>query len=245
MQRFEDQIRTLLAELEYRIGQPLKPTSPVLSWLVEYVAVLLNKYHINDATNLTAYEFMHGKQADEEKLAYFGERVFFSVPKRRRSNLDLRWSVGVFLGTMMSSTEALVGLPNGDVTRSASIARLIPSQKWSADTILNITGVPSQPTRSGYDDSILESFSNPHLMLDAEAKARIDGESPDDVDLPLCLHLGRKLPNVRITRGDLDKYSYTEGCPRCEHTKLGVVQHMNSNHWDACRRRVYTQMFVS
>ena len=128
VQRFEDQLRTLLAELEYRIGQSLTPTSPVLSWLVEYVCVILNKYHVNDATNLTAYEFLHGKPADQEKLAYFGERVFFSVPKRRRSNLDLRWSVGVYLGTMMTSSEALIGLPNGDVTRTASIARLIPRQ---------------------------------------------------------------------------------------------------------------------
>ena len=156
VQRFEDQLRTLLAELEHRLGRTLPPTSPVLAWLVEYVSVILNKYNINDSINMTAYEYLHGKEADAERLAYFGERVYFSVPKRRRSNLDLRWSVGVYLGTMMTSSEALIGLPNGDVTRTASIARLIPSQKWKADAVLGITGTPAKPTKSGYDDAVLE-----------------------------------------------------------------------------------------
>ena len=70
VQRFEDQLRTLLAELEHRLGTQLKPDSPALAWLVAYVTVLLNKYHVNDDTNLTAYEYLHGKPADEEKLAF-------------------------------------------------------------------------------------------------------------------------------------------------------------------------------
>ena len=93
VQRFEDQLRTFLAELENRIGQALKTTSPVLACLVEYVAVVLTKYHVQESTHLTPYEYLHGHAASEQ-LAYFAERVFFSVPKRRRSNLDLRWSAG-------------------------------------------------------------------------------------------------------------------------------------------------------
>ena len=185
VQRFEDQIRTFLAELEHRIGTSLTPSSPILAWLVEYVTVVLNKYHVNEATGVTAYEYLHGKAADEERLAYFGERVFFSIPKRCRSNLDLRWSIGVFLGTMMHSNEAWIGLPNGDVTRTASVARLIPSQKWNAQSVLGVTGTPARPTRSGYDDSVIESYSNPHLMLDAEQKAIVDRDDPDDMDLPV------------------------------------------------------------
>ena len=76
VQAVEDQVRTLLAELEDRLGHALKPKDPVLSWLVEYCAVLLNKYHINEATGKTAYEALHGQEASE-RLAYFGERVLF------------------------------------------------------------------------------------------------------------------------------------------------------------------------
>ena len=84
VQRFEDHIRTLLAELEYRIGTALAPTSPVLAWLVEYVSVLLNKYHEHGSINLTSYEYLHGKAADEERLAYFGERGLFQHTQETR-----------------------------------------------------------------------------------------------------------------------------------------------------------------
>ena len=110
VQQLEDQVRTLLGELEDRIKQQLKPDAPVVSWLVEYAAVLLNKYHVHEDTGQTAYENLHGHPS-EERLAYFGERLYFHVPKRRRSNLDLRWAEGIFLGTLMTSTEALMVCP--------------------------------------------------------------------------------------------------------------------------------------
>ena len=79
---------------------------------MEYAAVLLNKYHANGSTGRTAYATVHGREATE-KLAHVGERVYFLVPKRRRSNLDLRWAVGVYLGTLMTSNEAIDALPDG------------------------------------------------------------------------------------------------------------------------------------
>ena len=92
VQRVEDQLRTFLGELESRLGYQLKSNAPILSWLVEYVAVVLNKYHINDSTGLTAYKDLHGADASERR-AYIGERVHFLAPARRRSNLDLRMGI--------------------------------------------------------------------------------------------------------------------------------------------------------
>ena len=117
------------------------------------------------------------------------------MPKRRRSNLDLRWSIGIFLGTIMSSNEALIGLPNGDVTRARSVARLIPSQQWEPERILAITGTPAKPTASGFDDAQLESLFHPHLLLDAEQVALMDEDrEPVDTGMHLCLHVDRRLP---------------------------------------------------
>ena len=75
VQSFEDYIRTLLAELEHRLGQQVAPSHPLLAWLVEYSAVLLNKYDPCEATGVTPYELLHGKPA-EERLAYFGETLY-------------------------------------------------------------------------------------------------------------------------------------------------------------------------
>ena len=128
VQQVEDHLRTHLAELEERLGQPLKSDNPILAWLVEYIAVLLNKYHPHEATGETAYQSLHGKEA-EERLAYFAEQVYFHVHSRRRSNLDLRWGTGIFLGTLMASTECPDGLSNGDVLRSQCHSPLHPKSK--------------------------------------------------------------------------------------------------------------------
>ena len=42
VQRVEDHIRTLLGELESRLDHQFTAEHPVVSWLVEYAAVLLN-----------------------------------------------------------------------------------------------------------------------------------------------------------------------------------------------------------
>ena len=69
----------MLADLEDRLGEPLKPESPVLSWLVEYAAVIINKRHVHGSTNQTAYSALHGKDA-EEKLAYVCRKGLFPHP---------------------------------------------------------------------------------------------------------------------------------------------------------------------
>ena len=74
VQHLEDHMRTLLAELEDRLNCQLKSDSPVLSWLIEYSATLINKYHVHESTNSTAYQALHGHAASE-RLAYFGERI--------------------------------------------------------------------------------------------------------------------------------------------------------------------------
>ena len=48
VQRLEDHVRTLLAELEDRLDHQLRPDSHVVSWLAEYASVLLNKCHVNE-----------------------------------------------------------------------------------------------------------------------------------------------------------------------------------------------------
>ena len=149
-----------------------------------------------------------------------------------------------FLGTLMTSNEALIALPDGDVTRARSIARLIPSQRWMKEAVEAIRGVPARPRpKCPSDDSRIETFNNPHLMMDAELKSKLEEEDFMTSDLPLCLHDGRKLPSLRITKQDLDRYGPTSGCPRCFNYQSGYDG--TANHWESCRRRIYRLMYQS
>ena len=143
VQEIENHVRTLKAALESRIRKRIPSSHPIVRWLIEHSATTLNKYavHGDGATLSTAYEQLHGKKASE-KLAEFGERVLFWIPKKRRAKLDLPWSSGMFLGTTMTTNEAYVGLPDGDVIRTSAVCRIRPDQRWNADLLQGITGTP-------------------------------------------------------------------------------------------------------
>lgn len=76
----------------------------------------------------------------------------------------------------------------GTWPKTNSIARLVPSQRWRPAAILSIKGTPARPTALDNDDAIIESFSNPQRMLNAEQRALLDKEDVPESDLPLCLH---------------------------------------------------------
>ena len=89
----EDMVRCHKAHLEHCIGKTIPVHHPVVSWLVEYVAVLISKYHLT-ADGTTGYQNLHGQIANE-RLTQFGENHHFYIPKKRRAKLDLVWSTGI------------------------------------------------------------------------------------------------------------------------------------------------------
>ena len=88
VQSFEDDLRTLKSAFEERIGARLASTHPVLKWLVEHAASLRTRFAVTK-NGITAYEHLHGRKANE-KIIEFGERVFYFVPRRLRSKLNLK-----------------------------------------------------------------------------------------------------------------------------------------------------------
>ena len=127
VREIEGTVRCFKAELEHRAKIRFPVRHPVIQWLVEYMGVLLSKYHLLK-DNAAPYEALHGQRAQENITCWKG--CFFFVPKRRRAKLDLCWAEGVYLGTLMGSNECLVGLPNGDVTRARGVGRMRENQRW-------------------------------------------------------------------------------------------------------------------
>ena len=79
--------------MEARIGQKLPPTHPVMYWLIEHCASILNRHFVtSDGT--TAYQHTNGKKS-KGQTAEFGEKVLYHVPKKLRGKLSLRWKTGI------------------------------------------------------------------------------------------------------------------------------------------------------
>ena len=237
VQSVEDHLRTMKGALEHRIAARIPSQHPVMKWMTEYTAVLMCKYAVH-ATGKTSYQELHGKRA-REKLAEFGERVFYFVPKRRRAKLDLRWELGIYLGTTMHSNEVNIGLKSGNVTRARAISRIRPDKRWNMNLVQKIVGTPMIPGPIDADLSI-ETHEDPHANLDDADRAKQDDDAPkgdsEDAD-----EKSRAARRMMITQKDIDMYGETDGCPKCARYASGVKPG-GVLHSEECRDRFYRMM---
>ena len=60
-QTFEDQLQTLKSAIESRTNSRIPSDHPVMRWLVEHSASLLNRFKAHGDGN-TAYQALHGKR---------------------------------------------------------------------------------------------------------------------------------------------------------------------------------------
>ena len=138
VQAIEDQIRVMKAALESRLSARIPSQHPVMKWMVEYAAVILEQICCStfgpNCVSRSPWEDESARDLlNSEKL------VLHFVPKKHRHKLDMRWGIGVFLGTTMSSNENFIGLSNGTVIRCRAINRVRPDKRWSPDLIQKIT----------------------------------------------------------------------------------------------------------
>ena len=79
-----------------------------------------------------------------------------------------------------SSNEYYLALPNGNVVKSKSILRVVPSGRWDQKSLFAVQSIPGKHTMSDDSDDVdIEAFAHPHENLDdAERDAR-DSEAAD------------------------------------------------------------------
>jgi len=243
VQMFEDQLRTLKAALEAHMGTRLPVDHAVMKWLIQHVASIHNRQTTN-SDGQTPYEVRHGRRS-RGRTAEFGERLLYYVPKKLRAKLDLRWRVGVFLGTADRSNEAFIGTRSGNVVKSRSLARVVEDSRWDRESIFRVSGTPMQlcPNPAGNQDaSWIEEAAEPHTEpFDAEVAAQSEEVPPipsDEVKQAMDDRNGPWHRRIRITRSDLNKYGFTPGCRRCNDLRSGKAL-SRENHSEDCRLRIY------
>ena len=234
VQMIEDQTRTLKAALESRVSCKIPCHHPLFRWLVEHAVDIINKFSIN-RTGQSPYEELHGQKA-KERRAEFGERVFYSVPKKSRAKMDLRWKLGVYLGHAHASNEIYVGIHNGNVLKVRSVVRVVEGSRWSKTAVLKVLGIPGA-LKPVDDDNLtaddIEATENPHDFEPSSTERGVEAEDAAQADREDDAHR-----RIRITRKDLDKYGTTPGCPRCADLDYGLHKSKKA-HNEECRRRIY------
>ena len=112
-QTVEGQIRVLKDALEARLGDKVPSDHNILCWLVEFAAVLVNRYEVGH-DGKTPYERLRGKSSKLLGLE-FGEQLHFRRTRHggRLAKLDVSWQDGVFLGYRSASGEIIIGTRRG------------------------------------------------------------------------------------------------------------------------------------
>lgn len=230
VQAFEDDLRTLKSAFEERIGARLISTHPVLKWLVEHAASLRTRFAVTK-NRVTAYEHLHGRKAND-KIIEFGERVFYFVPRRLRSKLNLKWKIGIYLGAGHGSNESYVGTFSGDVIKARGLVRVVEGSRWHHEAIGRITCTPAKRNPSGNTEyERVEDSEQPHANLDDSHDQK--HERLDDPQVQDALS-----KRVRVTQADFKNYGYSDNCPRCADLQAGHNR-TNKPHTEACRLRIY------
>ena len=120
IEREGGQIRVLKDALETRIRNKITADHRVSSWLVEFAAVLVNRYEVGH-DGKTPYERLRGKQFRLLGLE-FRELLHFrrNRPARKQAKLAVSWEDGVFLRYKTLSGETIVGSKKGVMSRGQS-----------------------------------------------------------------------------------------------------------------------------
>ena len=196
------QVRVMILALEAHLGKKIDLRHAIVAWMVTHAGYILTHYEVGK-DGRTAYERLKGKTNGVD-LCEFGEKVHYMPLKRSGGGLasaEARYKVGIWLGVDEKSSERIIGTLDGTVVGARSVKRLPEEDKWDAEAIEQLKGVPWSV--SGADGMPEVAFREP---------------DPESAHAPLPVPRP-EMPVPRrmmIRRSDLDEYGFTVGCPGCD-----------------------------
>jgi hypothetical protein len=224
VQSVQGMTRVLKSAVEERWKASIPTKHPVITWLVEYSAFLLNRFEVS-SDGKTSYERCKGKYAKTLGLE-FGETLMW----RRKpaggalGKLTSLWGTGMFLGIRGKSGEIIVGDASG-VWKTRTVRRVPIEDRWPTAAIDCVVGVPWNT---------------------CEGDTKADGEVPKVIKMtePEAAHERARtevpIPTrFAINKDDLEKHGYTAKCHGCVAALRGGTK---QKHSEECRKRMTEEM---
>ena len=109
---------------------------PAMLWLIGHTASILNRSVVGD-DGQTTYQRLHGRRANTRAVE-FGEKLFYYIPRKLRTNMSIRWKIGMCVEVAPQSGDHDVGTWNGDDIRTRSIVRVAESSRWATDFLVRL-----------------------------------------------------------------------------------------------------------
>ena len=127
--------------LEDRRKTAIPDEHPVLTWLVEHAAILLNKYEVGH-DGKTAHDRLTGKKATMFGLEFGAVVLFRRKPVGDKlAKLECMWEHCIYLGHRAASVENIVGTKDS-VHKTRTFHRKPQTERWKAENAAMVSGVP-------------------------------------------------------------------------------------------------------
>ncbi len=168
------------------------------------------------------------EKACKDVIVEVGEEVQYRVSDVDTGSLDGHWESGSWLGIRWTNMEHHIGTAAG-VIKSYTIERKPLEDRWSKEAVEAIVGTPWRPQPTPADTIVPRVL--PPLPADKQLRNHPRPREPE-VRAPL---------RPRISKHDLTRWGFTEGCLRCRQMRQGNAI-KGSKHSEKCRQRIETEM---
>jgi hypothetical protein len=224
VQEIEGQLRAILLALEARVGRELNAKEPIVTFMPEYSAYLLNRRDVG-LDGKTAYERNKGKKASVLGLE-FGEKLLYKVKTGdKMQKINSRWELGIFVGVRQASGELWVAVKDR-VFEVRSVRRIPVEDRWSEDNIKWVNRAPW----NRYKEC---EFADGDAPEEVEATAKV--KEDDGMPRMIVIDTSEKQPReFYIKKTDAEKHGYTRGCGGCTSWFRGLAR---QPHSEECRQR--------
>ena len=223
IQELEGQLRAILLAFEARVGREVNAKEPVVTFMPEYAAYLLNRRDVG-LDGKTAYERNKGKKATVLGLE-FGEKLLYKVKAGDKDmKINSRWEHGIFLGVKQASGELWISVKD-KVFAVRSVRRIPEEDRWSEDNVKWVNRAPWYRYKEC-------EFADGDAPEEVEATAQVkDGDGPRMI----VIETSEKVPReFYIKKSDAEKHGYTRGCGGCASWFRGLAR---QPHSEDCRQR--------
>jgi hypothetical protein len=221
VQEVEDQVRTMKGALQRRLGVAIETSHPVMTWMIEHAAGLISRYLVGH-DGRTAYQRHTGKKCRED-IREFGESVLYKKRFARKPSLQERWAIGTWIGKRWSTSEHVIVAEDGNVVHAGVVHPRPFADRWQPQAVEKITALPWCMTPNARIAQTMPEQG----MRQQEEPGRLAGEEAPP-------------RRFQIMRADLERWGYTDGCPKCRATRAKLAGR-GREHTTACRNRITAQ----
>ena len=221
----EGQIRSMKSQLDDRYMVRIAVEHPILTWLCEHTAYLLNRLEVGH-DGKTAYERMKGKRATVLGVE-FGETIMWKQkPIGVLRKLETQWKFAVFIGIQRSSGEFTIADEQSGMKCARTVRRVPLQSRW---VVGNLEWVKFTPWNLGQSDPLAEGErsrfdfkAGPGVRMSEEEQAKVLLREP-------ATHRTHRF------KKDFVELGYTDRCPGCS----ALLRDMHPQpHSEACRARI-------